>query len=351
MCSPIRYPLFDELPQLVADKLVSARPHPKLPLTIYNYTAGAQSLKPAEWPQALRECRGLILDREGFIVGRPFAKFWNYSQLPAIPDGPFTVQEKLDGSLGIVTSYAGERVVATRGSFESGQAVWLCRWFDTHRPLFLPSGETWLYEIVFPGNRIVVDYGARAEPVLLAVMAPNGVELRYLFESANGFTKARRFDGVTDFSKINSDPQFAGEEGFVVKWLDGTLAKLKLDEYVRLHKLITQCSTRTIWELLRSGKGVEELLERVPAEFAEWVIECATDLLAAKAMAQIWAVHLVASNRDRLTTRKEFALWAKKQPESHLLFLLLDGKSIEDACWKLVEPAFSTPFRKESEDA
>ena len=115
----IRYPHFDELPALVESKVVSKRPHPKLPLFIYNYTVRAQETPRTQWTDAMCDCRGLILDHEGFIIGRPFRKFWNYEQvLDEIPPEPFTVWEKLDGSLGIVCSYAGVRVVATRGSFE-----------------------------------------------------------------------------------------------------------------------------------------------------------------------------------------------------------------------------------------
>lgn len=71
----MRYQLYSDLEDLLARKLISKRPHPKLPLYIYNYTASAQSLSIAEWTPALCDCRGLILDEAGEIVGRPFKKF------------------------------------------------------------------------------------------------------------------------------------------------------------------------------------------------------------------------------------------------------------------------------------
>lgn len=353
----LKYPHFNALPQLVADRVVSARPHPRLPLTIYNYTIKAQMTPVAGWTQPMKDCRGLILDNEGYVVGRSFPKFWNMEQvLDQIPTHEsFTVWEKVDGSLGIVCSYAGERVVATRGSFESDQAEWFRQWMDAKHKNFTPSGETWLFEIIYPENRIVVDYGKRSEGVLLAIMAPDGVDITDLLGTGD-FKYAKRFDGITDFSIINSDPRFTGEEGFVVQWASGFRAKVKAEEYKRLHRLITQCSTRTIWELLRSGGQLADITDRVPEEFKQWVDGVTNDLIDKwadiKSLAKTNYDYYLHESRNDVPppTRKSFAEWAKQQSYPQLLFALLDGKSIDDACWKLVEPKWATPFRKESED-
>jgi len=350
MGHPLRYEHFDQLPQLLADRVISARPHSHLPLLIYNYTIKAVFTPPVDWTEPMRDCRGLVLDRAGNIVARPFRKFWNYSQvLDKVPaNEPFTVWEKLDGSLGIIASWEGRRVVATRGSFDSDQAKWLAAWLDREHPDFMPGDETWLAEIVYPGNRIVVDYGQREDAVLLAVMAPDGTERTDLFERATRFRKARRFEGIADFSVVTSDPRFAGEEGFVVKWASGLMAKIKADEYSRLHRLLTQCSNRTIWELLRTGKGVGEIVDRVPAEFADWVNKTADGLIADRAAVEAEARRLFDSaGPDVMATRKDFAAWATKQKNPSLLFGLLDGRDIGDACWKLVEPKWFAPFRKD----
>jgi RNA ligase len=342
----MKYPHFECLEQLKADGLISARRHPSHPLTVYNYSAKAQHSPLTDWSEPLRDCRGLILDDSGEVIGRPFRKFWNYEQvLDQIPSEPFQVWEKLDGSLGIVCSYAGERIVATRGSFESDQAIWLRDWLNAKHHDFTPSGETYLLEIIYPENRIVVDYGKCKEAVLLAVMSPDCVDLSSLFESCGRFRKARRFDGMGGFDEINSDPKFAGQEGFVVQWQGGFRAKVKLDEYKRLHRLITQCSTRTIWELLKTGAGIQELIDRVPDEFGAWVREKSTEIQQVKCMAEFEAHRLIDANRDLLPIRKVFAEWAKGQKNSHLLFRLLDGKDITEACWKLAEPEWATPFR------
>ena len=340
------YPRFEELPALIDQKLISKRPHPVLPLDIYNYSPSAQFTPMAEWTEAMKDCRGLILDRNGEIVGRPFRKFWNYEQVTdLIPATAFNVWEKLDGSLGIACSYGGELVCATRGSFESEQAKWFGDYLARYHKGFLPSDVTYLFEILYPENRIVVDYGNRAEAVLLAVMSDDGVDLWNLFDRCQRFPKARRYD-LTEFSQVSDDPRFAGQEGFVVQWENGFRAKVKLAEYKRLHRLITQCSTRTIWEMMRAGNDTQELLDRVPEEFAEWVrTQIDTLNSATREIRERTDVDFAAGSP--YTSRKDFAAYAKQTAYPGILFRMLDGKDIMGTIWKLVEPAWATPFRRD----
>lgn len=260
----------------------------------------------------------------------------------------FIVWEKCDGSLGILCFYAGEIVVATRGSFESEQAVWFGKWLERKQKPAYDPGVTYLFELVFPANRIVVDYGKTEEAFLLAILDEHGRDLWPLFESVDYFKKAKRFDGVKDFSIVNSDPQFAGQEGFVVQWASGFRIKIKADEYKRLHRLITQCSTRTIWEMLRTGADTAELLDRVPEDFRAWADRQIGDLLFCHGQITDWAHETMQSALPK-EPRKDFAMWAKEQERPNLLFALLDGRDIKDAVWKIVEPAWAKPFRKDGD--
>lgn len=347
----MKYPSLDEVSGLIADKLVSRRKHSALPLFIYNYTASAQGLPISKWPEALKDCRGLILDEDGNIVGRGFRKFWNYEQVTdLIPAEPFEVFEKLDGSLIIASNYGGKRIVATRGSFDSDQARWAAKWLDLHHPDFMPrEGFTWLFEGLYPVNRIVVDYGDTEECVLLDIIDYHCNSVHH--GNAYGFREARRYDGMTEFGDINSDPSLIGQEGFVVRWQSGFRAKVKIDEYKRLHRLITQCSTRTIWELLRAGGTLDELNDRVPDDFKQWVTSTVSSLkerhteVFGKA-AEYFAIMPTKCNR------KEFAMSATSCPAPYpsMLFAMLDGKPVADMIWKFIEPKWATPFRKEAEE-
>ena len=95
--------------------------HPTLPLTIWNYSQTTQY--EGKWDEVTMMCRGLITDNNtGKILVRPFPKFFNYEEVAGkgmIPTkGDYVyIQEKMDGSLGILFNYEGEWVMATRGSF------------------------------------------------------------------------------------------------------------------------------------------------------------------------------------------------------------------------------------------
>lgn len=354
----MQYENIHDLHVLVADKFVTARKHPKFDLWIYNYSPRAQGLPVKEWSQALKDSRGLVLDEMGYVWARPFSKFWNYEQvLDQIPnDLAYTIWEKMDGSLGIVFGYAGEVVVATRGSFESDQAKWAAKWLESNHPNFFPeSNQTWLFEIIFPENRIVVDYGDKQGLVLLAIrMADTGIIFSPTSAMAglNAFKKAALFgssslplDVATTAGGIQEN-----QEGYVIRWRNGFQAKIKSEEYKRLHRLITQCSTRTIWELLSSGKDTSEIIDRVPDDFRDWVLGKISGLRAHYNHITNEAVAAMENYRSCNETRAQFAEYAKKFSNPGLIFALYDGKDISAKVWKLVEPAFATPFRRESEN-
>ena len=124
----------------------------------------------------------------------------------------------MDGSLGILVPTPGGYEIATRGSFSSDQArhatkVWRERYAGTEvRP-----GVTYLFEIVYPGNRIVVDYGDLDDLVLLG-----GVEIRTGRPVAAADLpwtgpKVATFDFPTLGEALAAPPR-AGAEGFVLRF-------------------------------------------------------------------------------------------------------------------------------------
>ncbi len=111
------------LQQMVNERMVNVVKHPSQNLFIYNYSAKTQYYK--VWNVITLIARGLILDENFNIIARPFRKFFNLNEhSPAeIPSHPFVVQEKLDGSLGILYWINDKPFIATRSSFDSKQAI------------------------------------------------------------------------------------------------------------------------------------------------------------------------------------------------------------------------------------
>ena len=140
----------------------------------------------------------------------------------------------------------------------------------------------------------------------------------------------------------------AGREGLVVRFLDtGDRVKIKYAEYVRLHRLVTGLTARTVWEVLVNGSDLDALTEPLPDEFHVWVRGVAGELTAA-VEAQAVAVE---TEFDRIMAglpagwgRREFAAEAVRSELRGALFLRLDGKDYRPGLWQQVRPAGdSTP--------
>lgn len=350
------YKHLDELNELVTKRLVSERHHRELPLAIYNYTAEAMSLGQEDWPVALQDARGLILDLDGNIVGRPFRKFWNTAlgaqEIFSVDAPGLEITEKMDGSLIIVCYYGNERIVASRGSFYSDQARWatslLNQAWGTSRPAL--SDTTHLFELIHPNNRIVLDYGQLKTLVHLASI-DNNTGSR-VTRTLPAVPRVRRYTWE-EARRLALDPQGEGKghEGFVIRYPSGLLVKLKLPEYVRLHRLIFNTSTRTIWEAMKEGADISKYLENTPEDLAEWVHRYASDFRRKfdTHMDRTREYASVFSGMDR----KDMAEALKGSIYLHFVAAYVDGKtgikSLENRIWKFLEPEHAVFFRREAE--
>lgn len=83
----------------------------------------------------------------------------------------------------------------------------------------------------------------------------------------------------------NASPEdYDNTEGFTVRFIPENpdtpsfRVKMKHAEYVRLHRIVTGVNSKTIWEYLSQQQPLDELLERVPDEFFDWVQATVRDL-------------------------------------------------------------------------
>jgi RNA ligase len=358
----------EALNDLVDQKLLSVQKHPDFDLLIWNYSPMCQYDK-ENWNEHTLMCRGLITREDGTVVSRPFPKFFNLGEhtdedSPLDPirwDQRYEVTDKFDGSLGI-TYLAGDDTwrIATRGSFTSNQAVkgtdmlWSLMSPSNH-PACLDSDYTYLFEIIYPENRIVVDYGDQEKLVLLTVIeTKTGRELDHdEVKSCAGMIGCDHtklldlsMDAIQNFSSIKEGKD---SEGIVVRFQDGTRIKVKLDEYVRLHKILTGINKRHIWERLIQKRGFEDILEVVPDEFMQWVRDTIEELTGKYDEIEKAArtIFLNAKLETPLGGRKEFAMKFTK-PEnvqySAILFKMLDDKPYDRTIWKMLRPEATEPF-------
>lgn len=320
-----------ELQQMVDEGYISARQHPTAPLHIYNYTAKAQY--EGMWNQATLTCRGLITDGAGTILARPFTKFFNLEQVEHLPNEPFEVYEKLDGSLGILYWLGDEPSIATRGSFESPQSQVATELLHSYDLSALDRRRTYLFEIIYPENRIVVNYGDRRDLVLLAIIdTATGREFPL---TDIGFPVAQKHDDVHEVASLRA-LTLDNSEGFVIRFTSGLRVKVKCAEYVRLHRLLTGLSEKMILEeYLMTGADLTNLLDRVPDEFNHWLQQTVTNLRAQydeieRAAQQIFTATEAA-------TRKEYAAIFTKTAYSAILFHMLDKRDYTQLIWKRIK--------------
>ncbi|MFZ3495344.1 RNA ligase [Streptomyces sp. 5.8] len=377
---------------------VARKAHPQLPLSLYSYTRTAQYDQ--VWNQVTTICRGLVADDvTGEVVALPLPKFFNVGEhesgrpyAPALPDEPFEVYDKVDGSLGILFHYAGKWRAASRGSFTSTQAVWAQRRLDGRDTSALVPGTTYLAEILYPQNRIVVDYGDRRDLVLLAGYGADGAEVP-LAEAAGHWRDigsvvkvwpAMPLDELLALTGSSTLPGGAAAtgtdaEGFVLRFASGVRAKAKIAEYVRLHKVLTGATERDIWrghgiqrfaglplkqlaqglncsvaEIEASGgKPLDALLEQVPDEFDHWVRSVIERLEAEAALRERAIDEAYASLAHLAGDRGAFARATKTIRDSGIrgaLFQRLDGRTTEMVTWRQVRPEASDPFTHDEEN-
>ena len=397
------------LNEYIEKGLVIKQVHPTLPLSIYNYSRTCQY--GGLWDEITLACRGLVLDNEGNVIAKPFPKFFNYEEHTAeeIPNELFDVYEKMDGSLGICFYYEreltyveryklwfngnyetgmeyceeivpnfddpyfhptpttkGEWHVATRGSFVSEQAVKgkeLLGKYNFHK---LHTDYTYLFEIIYKENRIVCDYDFEDVVLLGVINTKTGIEVNLHSDTEDvriqnivkniGLNVVTRYNTFGEgFDELKREISNS-KEGYVIRFKGGMRMKIKGDEYVRLHRILTNFSTTDIWELLRSGGDMNEFLDRVPDEFDKWVKSTISDLKYAHFQICERAGKLHDGFRYGKygdvypePTKKEFAEFVMKQyvPLRSVMFAMWDKKPYDDIVWKLIKPKWSKPFKKD----
>lgn len=338
-----------KLEQDVATRLVTKRYLAGTSVAVFNYTARAVAL--GAWTTEHRRCRGLVVDEAtGEVLARPFEKFFDLAHTETAVASGMTMEasEKIDGSLGILFRRPDAKLaLTTRGDPNSPQAkAASVLWHERYGDVEPPDGVTWLFEIILPENRIVVDYGERRDLVALAAIdIDTGRDLGLPHPWPGPV--AERFD-VSDGTiaeRLAEMARAGNAEGLVVHWPDVDLrAKVKLPEYVERHRLIFGTSTRTVFDALVAGHDPVTNLDgyALPDSLRSWVADQARalqerhDRLVAEARSTVDGLAPEVRSERRLAA--ETILATSAHPD--LCFLALDGRldALSASAWRKVRP-------------
>ena len=340
--------MLKEFEKLVAKGYINKGQHPIFPLYVWDYSRSCAY--DGHWNKHTLIARGLITDKNFNIVSRPLPKFFNLEELPKWKNHiwhwykmkykelwtrPFIVQEKMDGSMGISYFYNGEWAIATRGSFKSDQALHATKVLNTkykHLLKKLNPDYTYIFEIIYKSNRIVVNYGDMDDLVLLTIIETStGKE----FDTDLPFKKPKVYDYKTvDELRQHQDENF---EGFVLRYDNGVRCKVKLEEYCRLHKVMTGITDKVILDKLSENHDFDEWLKDVPEEFRdeiETVVEkfqIEFGIIVSDAKEEFHKLQQLKLNR------KDFAELAYKSDYTAILFKLLDKTDYSEIVWNMVK--------------
>ena len=334
---------------------------------IFNYRPTLAHAPREAWNEVNKWCRGLIFDlntRERIAI--PFKKFWGIGQHPEATLDIISKKnirlavEKMDGSLGICfwDNYQGKPRVATRGSFQSDQAVWATTWIQHHATdvtcAWLRNSGTILAEIIYADNRIVVNYGDWEGLSLLAAVLPGQDHSKHpsfffgdhpVISAASSAWKRPEIQTkgmvLAHFAELAKTLD-GNKEGWVLVLEDDQLIKIKGDQYLQMHRLRFNLTRKTIREALTEGL---DPMGTIPSGFPdEWLAEVDTIAQDLKGLHSATAATIeptVAGVRS-LATRKDQAFVINDMLPAKLrgaAFALLDQNMEEYArlIWNSIE--------------
>lgn len=357
----------DLLRKMLEEGYVRKQVHPQYEnLWIFNYSEATQFER--MWNEVTNLCRGLIVDAtdptDPIVVARPFSKFHNLNTtyMPEtmeenLPNEAPLVTTKLDGSMGIVYFYDGQWWVATRGSFDSDQARRATAWYHQHAKMFpqdWPAETTPVCEIIYPENRIVVDYNF--EGLVLLSMIDNETGHEFARDEMELWAEVNVLQVVDKFTKSLAEcasEDTLNEEGYVLTYSNGVKVKCKFESYVRLHRILTGLNPKSVWEMLslKQDEAIAALLsdEHMPQSFKTWLSGWVTRLKTQFVEIEAEAKAVFAGKPSG--SRKDDALYFTKTVKhlTGVLFKMLDSKDYAEVIFDMIKPKATDTFKVDGE--
>lgn len=307
------------------------------------------------WNDDVVRCRGIVFDTDtGTIVCRPYDKFFNLNERPStelkevvnkLKTQSYMITEKLDGSCLSIWNYKGKWCASTPGSISSEQAVYAMeQLFPKYNLDALPTDLTYVCEMIAPWNRMVVDYGDRNELVMVTAFENKWQcteiaqgRVKMLADKAGlNFVEEIPCDDLESFLM---KPVPEGEEGYVIRFSDGSRIKLKGAWYFKLHKLASLLSLKNVFEMVSEQPGAyDEVIEDVPDYIRKDFDDIYAQIMTTRDQVQHDVQQIWNSVPDH-TDFKACALVFKEHDTSPVLFAKMRGREdvLEQVTWKVVK--------------
>jgi RNA ligase len=297
-----------------------------------------------------RECRGIIFDTAtGDIIRRPFHKFFNVNEREETQDHvvdlsqSHAILEKLDGSM--IAPFVvddqliwGTKMGATEVAEPVEDFVLLNENYSQFARFIIRRGYTPIFEWCSRKQRIVLDY-KEDQLILTAIrdlttgrymsldLVTNTADL-YFIPTVRAFEPQSDMKSFIEYVRLLED-----REGFVVRFSDGHMLKLKCDWYVQIHKAKEKIlQDRNIVELILDDK-LDDVKAHLPQEdrdrltrFEAYFNLAVTDVVYMLANDLDW---IREENIDRKTFALEHAKTYRDPYIPTLIFKNFEERSVE----------------------
>lgn len=331
--------------------------------TVINYVVAKQDTFDMTGPDDLggairRECRGLIFDKEGILISRPFHKFFNIGEREETQEHlidttkAHTVMEKMDGSMirpFLVDGYLrlGTKMGITNISMDA--EVWLAQQdpqLKEELGAYCRLGFTPLFEWISPDNKIVLDY---SEPKLVLLAFRSNLDGVYVTPTKKfGFDVPDTYGSIFDLASfISTNRKKENREGDIIRFTSGYMVKLKNDWYVRLHKVLDKIrQERNVIDIILNEE-LDDLLPRLPEDKKVEVKSLEKKFWWAfeKKEQELIKLHSMAVAEygdDRKGIATVFMPTFVSKDDAPLIFRMLDGKPVRDLLLNQVRKSLSS---------
>ena len=215
-----------------------------------------------------RECRGILFYPDGRIMSRRLHKFFNVNERDETAahkidlSQPHVILEKLDGSMitPVITDAGirwGTKMGITEVSMQAEEFVARNPQYSMFAQDMWIQGLTPIFEWCSRKQRIVVDY-PQDRLVLIAIRdtvtgAYKSYDRMMTYAESYNIDLVKAYDGTTENMEhlIAETRAMEDAEGWIIRFDDGQMLKVKGDWYVRIHKT----KDNLLWE-----KNVVDLL-------------------------------------------------------------------------------------------
>jgi RNA ligase len=299
-----------------------------------------------------RELRGIIFDTAtGEILRRPFHKFFNVNEREETQDHVVDLSqdhrifEKLDGSMIAPFVVNGEMIWGTKmGATDVAKPVEEFVEARSHYRIFakflISRGYTPIFEWCSRKQRIVLDY-KEDQLILTAIRSLYdgryvSRDLMVMHAEEYGIPVVHAYGPRTDMKAfLEYVRDMEDVEGFVVRFSDGHMLKLKCQWYLQIHKAKEAIlQDRNIVELILD-EALDDVKAHLPQEDRDRLSQFEDNFNRAVLIKSAEIMQMMYQLRDSGIDRKAFALGQAQTVDGYIRPIVFKNFDVEPSAEKI----------------